>query len=330
MGQYLITGATGFIGGHLAEACAARGLPISSIARTGSDTALLERLGATIHRGDLVDADIIHKAVADAEVVIHCATKVGDRGPLEDYRPINVDALGRLLEACKSRPLKRFVHLSSLGVYEARHHYGTDETEPLPQEHMDSYTQTKVEADLLGQRYQRDQSVPLVVLRPGFVYGPRDRAVLPRLIKRLAEGRFHYLGGDQRALNTIYVGNLVEAIFLAVEKPQAVGQVYNLTDGEVVTKRRFVEAIAEGMGLPKPSQRLPYWLAALAVRLLRRQVRSAIRKGKKPLLTPAQFKFSQLNLDFSIEKARRELGYQPRVGFDQAIKETVAWYRKKA
>jgi nucleoside-diphosphate-sugar epimerase len=327
---FLITGATGFIGGHIAEACAAKGHKVRTIARTGSDLAALKQIGAEIIPGDLTDAATVRTAVQDAEVVIHCAGKVGDQGGVEDYRPVNVEALRNLLEACRGKPLNRFVHMSSLGVYEARHHYGTDESQPLPTAHLDAYSQTKVEADQLAQEYQRKHILPIVILRPGFVYGPRDRTVLPKLIKRMTTGKIHYLGGDQRALNTIYIGNLVEAVFVVIERPEAVGQIYNLTDGESVSKRRFFEAVADGMGLPRSKQLLPRRLAALVVRLLERQMRRAVARGKTPLITPAQFKFLLLNLDFSIEKAKRELGYQPRFTFEQGMRETLAWYRKNA
>jgi nucleoside-diphosphate-sugar epimerase len=327
---YLITGATGFVGGHLAEACAGRGHKVRTIARATSDTALLGRIGAEIIRGDILDAQTVRKGVDGADVIIHCAGKVGDQGPVDEYRSINVEALRVILEACKGKPLTRFVHMSSLGVYEARHHHGTDETEPLPATHLDGYSQTKVEADQLALEYHRKHGVPVVVLRPGFVYGPRDRAVLPKLIKRMTNGKVHYLGGDRRALNTIYIGNLIDAVFLAIDKPTAVGQVYNLTDGEDVSKRRFFEAVADGMGLPRSKQILPRWLAAILVRLLERQMRRAVARDKNPLLTPAQFKFLLLNLDFSIEKAKRELGYQPRVTFDEGMRETLAWYKQNA
>jgi len=268
--------------------------------------------------------------VARAAVIDNCAGKVGDQGLVEEYRKVNVEALRSLLEACRGQALHRFIHMSTLGVYEARHHQGTDESEPLPQIHLDAYSQTKVEADKLAQEFQKRDGIPLVILRPGFVYGPRDRTVLPKLIKRMTNGKVHYLGGDRRALNTIYVGNLMDAIFLAAEKPEAVGQIYNLTDGEFVSKRRFFEAVSDGMGLPRSKQILPRWLAALVVRQLKRQMRRAVAKGKKPFLTPAQFKFLLLNLDFSIEKAKRELGYQPRFTFDEGMGETLAWYRQNS
>ncbi len=326
--RYFITGATGFVGSHLAEAVAARGPALAVLVRPATDTAALERLGAVIHRGDLTDAQAIRGAVEGADVVVHCAAKVGDWGPVAEYRAVNVDGLRNLLEACRDRPLKRFVHISTLGVYEARHHYGTDETVPPPTNHMDGYTQSKVEAEQLALGYQRQFKVPVVVLRPGFVYGPRDRTVLPRIIENLRAGKMRYLGGGKRALNAIYVGNLVDAVFLAAEKPEAVGQIYNLTDGEFVSKRRFIESLVHGLDLPKPKPvSIPLWIARMIAAGMEKNAR---KKGatKAPRLTQARLKFLGLNLDFSIEKAKRELGYQPAVNFDRGMEQTIAWYRE--
>jgi nucleoside-diphosphate-sugar epimerase len=326
--RYFLTGATGFVGSHIAEACVEHNQPVTALVRPGSDTTLLTQLGVTLLRGDFNDGSVLRRAVEEADVVVNCGAKVGDWGPVEDYRAVNVEGLRRLLDACKGQALERFIHVGSLGVYAARHHYGTTEEEPLPARHSDGYTQSKTEADLLAQSYHRDFGVPVVVLRPGFVYGPRDRVVLPRLVENLRSGRLRYLGGKgRRALNTIFIRNLVDAVFLAVEKPQAVGQVYNLTDGEFVSKRRFIEAIAEPLGLPRPTRSLPLWFGKLIARYLEWRAR---RKGavKAPVLTQARVKFLGLNLDFSIEKARRELGYQPRVDFDQGMYETMRWYKQ--
>jgi nucleoside-diphosphate-sugar epimerase len=328
---YLITGATGFVGGHLADACAARGIAVRTIARPSSDTKRLESQGASIRRGDLTDAAVVRAALEGAEVVVHCAAKVGDWGPVEDYRAVNVEGLRNLLEACKNRPLRRFVHLSSLGVYAARHHHGTTEDEPLPAQHMDGYTQTKVEAEQLALLYYREHRVPVVVLRPGFVYGPRDRTVLPRMIQTLREGQMRYLGGGRRALNTIYVGNLIDAIFLAAEQrgDGGLGQVYNLTDGEAVSKRQFIDAVADGLGLARPTRSLPLWLARVIAWAMERKARRA-GATKAPRLTQARLKLFGLNLDFDITRARRDLGYAPRFRFEQAMQETMAWYRENA
>ncbi len=325
---YLITGATGFVGSHLAEASRSRGLAVRALARPGSDTALLERLQVEVVPGDLGDPASVQAAVRGVEVVLHCAGKVGDWGPVEEYRAVNVEGLRHLLDACRGQPLRRFVHLSSLGVYAARHHYGTDESEPPPAHHVDGYTQTKVESEELALRYQREHGVPVVVLRPGFVYGPRDRIVLPGLLDNLRRRAVRYLGSRRRAMNCIYVGNLVQAVFLAVDNPRAVGQVYNLTDGEAVSKRRFLEALADGVGVPRPRPvPVPFFVARFLTHWLEAQAR---RRGdtRPPMLTQARLKLLGLNLDFSIDKARRELGYRPATSFDEGMGRTVAWYKQ--
>ena len=325
----LVTGATGFLGGHLAEAAVRQGHRVSTLAREGSDTGFLERQGVTVHRGDLADPAAVARAVAGAEVIVHCAAKVGDWGPVESYRQVNVNALRNLLDAARTQPLQRFVHISSLGVYAAEHHYGTDESAPLPANHVDGYTQTKVEAEQLVMQYHQEHQLPVVVLRPGFIYGPRDRTVLPQLIQNLRNRMVRYLGGSGKALNTIYVGNLVDAVFLAIEKDQAVGQIFNLTDGEYVSKKRFIESITGALNLPKPRPvPVPMWLARLIAWRLESQARKQ-NAAESPRLTQARLKFMGLNLDFSIDRAKRELGYAPRVPFDAAIQETMAWYREK-
>lgn len=321
----LVTGATGFVGSHVAEALAARGDRVRALAREGSDTALLDSLGADITRGDLTDGDAVRRAAAGVDVVIHCGAKVGDWGPVDDYRRVNVEGLRHLLDAVAGRDLGRFVVVSSLGVYEARHHSGTDETEPLPAAHIDGYTQSKVEAETLALEYHRKQGVPVTVLRPGFIYGPRDRSVLPRIAARLRERSVIYIARGRYALNTTYVGNLVDAILLAVDSPAAVGEVFNITDGEFVTKRRFFEAVAAGIGAPPPRGSVPVWLA----RFIANWRESVFRRRNKPhppRATQAQLKFAGLNLDFSIAKARTRLGYTPRVSFPDGMKAALEWY----
>jgi nucleoside-diphosphate-sugar epimerase len=324
--RFLITGATGCVGGNLAAACADRGVPAAALVRPASQAAELEKLGLTVHRGELSDPDFLRRDLADADVVVHCAAKVGDWGPVEEYRTANVEGLRALLDACRQRPLARFVHISSLGVYAARDHHGTDETEPLPERHLDGYTQSKVEAERLALAYHREHGVPVTVLRPGFVYGPRDRTVLPPLADRLRLRQVMYIGGGDGAMNTTFVGNLVDAIFRAAEAPAAVGQVYNVTDGEAVSKRRFFESVADGLGLPRPKVTLPLWLGRFGARLSERLAK-LLRFKTAPRITRARLKFVALNLDFSIEKAKRELGYAPRVPFDDGMRQALEWYK---
>ena len=321
---FFITGATGFVGSHVAERVRQRGDVARCLVRASGDTSFLKSIGAEIVVGELTDADVLKPALVGVDVVVHSAAKVGDWGPVEEYRKVNVEGLRALLDAVKGQPISRFVDISSLGVYEARHHYGTDETEPLPASHIDGYTQSKVEAETLALEYHRKHGVPVTVLRPGFIYGPRDRSVLPRLVERLNAGSVVYIARGQHALNTTFVGNLVDAILIAATHPAAVGEVFNITDGEFVSKRKFFEAVADGMGLPRPKRNIPLLLAKVLAKWRERSFRRR-NSPTPPRLTQAVLKFAGLNLDYSISKARTVLGYSPRVGFEDGMKQAIAW-----
>jgi nucleoside-diphosphate-sugar epimerase len=213
--------------------------------------------------------------------------------------------------------------VSSLGVYEARDHHGTDETVPPAAESLDAYTRSKVEAEELALQYVAKRGLALGVVRPGFIYGPRDRTVLPKLLKALRAGRFAYFGSGDQVLNCIYVKNLVHGIFLAAEVPAAIGEVFNLTDGQRVTKRQFVGRIAELAGLRPPRRKIPLWLAwTLAVLMERRAKRR--HSPDPPLVNKARYKFLGLNLDYSIAKAQRVLGYRPPYTTEEGLVESMA------
>ena len=325
-GSYLITGATGFVGSHVADRCRRDGIPIVAIVRPESDTSHLETLGATIVRGELSDDAVLAKAMEGVSVAIHCAAKVGDWGPVEEYRAVNVDSLDHLVKACVGRGLKKFVLVSSLGVYAARHHYGTTEDEPLPAHHFDGYTQSKVEAETRLIRLAVENGVPYTILRPGFIYGPRDRNVMPKLARNLERKVVRYVGGGDALLNTTNVHNLVDAVMLAIADPRADGTIFNITDGEAVTRRRFFEAVSGNLGLPKPGGSLPMFVA--------RGLATGVEAWAKmlgwkdaPRVTRAKVKFLGLNLDFSIARARTVLGYDPQVSFEVGMREATDWYR---
>jgi len=326
--RILITGATGFVGGYLVEACQRKGWIVTALARPSSDTAALEAAGIPIIRCEPTDAAALRKAITEIDVIVNCAAKIGDWGPHEDYIKANVDNLRVLLDACKGQALTRFVHLSSLGVYAAKHHHGTDETTPAATSHRDGYSRSKALAEKLVLQYERDFGLPAVVLRPGFIYGPRDRTVMPRIIDTLRRRAMRYPGAKgARALNTIFVRNLIDAIFLAIVNDRAVGQIYNLTDGEFVSKRRFIETIADALSLPYPTLTPPYWLAWLATWTADKAAH--LRHSEEgPAFNFPRLKFMGASLDFNIDKAKRELGYSPRYSFDDAMSETMAWYQQ--
>jgi nucleoside-diphosphate-sugar epimerase len=323
-----ITGGTGLVGSHAVEEALARGHRVRTLVRASSDSRLLDKWGVEKIPGDLADPIALERGTSGADWVFNCAAKVGDWGTLDEFRELNVHALRQLLDAASDAQVERFVHVSSLGVYEARDHHGTDETTPPAADSLDAYTRSKTEAEALVLSFVDQRRLPAAIVRPGFIYGERDRTILPKLLHSLRTRRFAYFGSGEQLLNCIYVKNLVHGIFLAAQVPDAVGEVFNLTDGERVTKRQFVGRVAELAGLKPPRRRIPLWLAwTLAVLMERR----AKRRGDTtpPLVNKARYKFLGLNLDYSIAKARRILGYEPPFSTEQGLQAALAEFRQQ-
>lgn len=322
--RLLVTGATGLVGGAVARRYRERGWQVRALVRDLTRAQTLGDIGVELTTGELGPNAELAAACDGVTHVVHCAAKVGDWGPVDDYRDVNVGGTKRLIEQLTSRGhLERFVHISSLGVYEARDHHGTDESEPANVSGIDGYTVTKAESEAVVVKMAESEGLPAIILRPGFIYGPGDRTVIPRIIERLRSGKFAFLGSGDQLLNNVYVGNLLQAIEQAMTCPADYhGRAYNVTDPRLVTKQEFVFAIADAFDLPRPKRHVPLPIArAFAIGL-----ESWYRLRKKqsaPLLSRARYKFLGLNLDFSSARAREELGYDPQTDFKDGMAETL-------
>lgn len=327
-GTLLITGATGLVGSHIAERAVAEGYRVRALVRPSSpDKAFLERLGVELALGDLTDAGSLAKAVAGAKWIVHCAAMVGDWGPMDEYRRVNYTALRSLLDlALAEKGLDRFVMMSSLGVYEARDHFGTDESVSPHLVGIDGYTRSKAESEQLVLEAIRGEGLRGVVLRPGFIYGPRDRQVLPRLVDVLRSGGFWYFGDGTQKLNNTGVKNLVHGVMLAMQKDEALGEVFNITDDPLVSRLEFVGTVAGALGIPQPKKKLPRGVAYPLVYGVDRAARFIGTKDA-PRLSMARYKFLALHLEYSIAKAKRVLGYRPPLTFQEGMTEAVRWYQ---
>ncbi len=326
--RLLVTGATGLVGSHVAEKARQQGIAVRALVRQGSDASLLERWGVEIIRGSLTEEAAILKAANDVTHIVHCAAKLGDWGSIPPYREVNVGGTESLLKAVAGKDhFQRFVHISSMAVYEARDHFGTDETEPVNPDGVDAYAVTKVEAEQTVLRYVQEHRLPAIILRPGWIYGPRDRTVLPRILERLEDGKFAFLGSGEQLMNNVYVGNLVDAIFLALESTEGQGEAFNIADARLVTKHEFFETIAQHAGFPKPTRHIAMPVARLLARLMEGTWR-LLGKQEAPLLSQARIKLLGLNLHYDISKARRLLGYDPGLDFQDGMKLTMDWFRE--
>ena len=325
----LITGATGFVGSHVAEEATKRGIRVRALVRQSSRIKFLQKLGVEWVSGAMTEPFSLKAALNDVTHVVQCAAMVGDWGDPRRYHEVNAAGLESFFEEARHcDKLQRFVHLSSLGVYPAGDHHGTDETDPTSDTGIDGYTTSKIEAEKIMTHYVNREKLPVVALRPGFIYGPRDKTVLPRIITRLRDGKASYIGDGQTVLNNTYVKNLVDAIFLALDRNDHVGEFFNIRDERLVTKREFIETIAVYGGLPKPKREIPLG-AAKVISTGWEWLWRTINMESAPSLSQATVKFLGYNLDYSIEKAKKELGYKPQVDFKDAMQSTLDWYRQR-
>jgi len=315
----LITGATGMLGSAVARRAIAAGYTVQAMVRPNSDRRALAGLPVAFVEADLEDPETLPDALAQADRVVHTAAHVGDWGPVGQYRAVNVVALEHMLSAveCHGR-LKRWIHISSVGVYPPGHHYGTDESVARDITGLDGYTQTKAEAEVVVQQHVEQHGLPAVVLRPGFLYGPGDRHGLKRMVEKLQAGKMKFIGPGDKLLHNTNVENLVDAIILALEKPGIEGQTYNILDERLVTRQELIHTMADYLGKPHPGH-VPEWLARMLVRPIERIARLRGRKTTPPL-TSNMIRYMTYNLEFSIEKAKRELGYRPQIDFRDGIR----------
>jgi nucleoside-diphosphate-sugar epimerase len=319
----LVTGATGFVGSHLARTLASRGAEVRALARSPERAAALAASGIEVVRGDMEDAGSLRAAVEGVDRVYHCAAMLGDWLDPARARSVNVDGTRRLMEAAVDAGVRRVIHLSSLSVLGTRHHHGTDEDGPYV--YGDPYTDTKIDSERVVRRFGRRGRIETVCIRPGFVYGPEDHQLIPQLLEGVAAGRFRYVGDGSKEMNAVYIDDLVD-VLLRADAPQAAGQVYNVTDGANSTITEFVTCLCECVGTPAPTGHVPVPIA-LAACLAFEGTARLMRAKKAPLVNRSRLRFIYYNQRFSIEKARRELGYEPRFTYREGLPRTVAWFR---
>ncbi len=314
----LITGATGLVGQNFAPRAVTAGYNVLAMVRRNSDRSALAGLPIRFVEGDLTDSETLPAAVAEADIVVHAAAHVGDWGPVEKYRAVNVVALEHLLTAAgQTGRLRRWIQISSQSVYPVRHHYGTDESAGPDLTNTDGYMKTKAESEVVVQRHVKDYGLSAVILRPGFVYGPGERHALTRVVQKIQAGKMRLIGSGDKLLNNTAIENLCDAILLAIETPNIDGEAFNIRDARLVTREEFIHTIADYLGKPYPRH-----ISERFVKALVRPIEAIARfRGRKtpPILTQGQIKFLTQNLDYSIDKARRVLGYQPQVDFQEGI-----------
>jgi nucleoside-diphosphate-sugar epimerase len=328
----LITGATGLLGSHIAEQLRAQGQPVRALVRPGSDVTFLKSIGAELAEGDITDPASLPAAFAGVEVVYHSAAKVGDWGPWEDFERITVGGTRNMIAAAAATPtLQRFVHISSISAYGYYTREGQiDESYDLGYKlyRWAYYSRSKIIAEQLAWEAHRAGRIPLTVIRPAWIYGPRDRATIARLYRMIKTGRAKILGRGDNRLNVVYAGNVADASILAAHHPDALGEAFNCSNDGPITQQEYFDLMARTIGAPPVQRHVPYRIAYNAGFLLE-CLGHLFHWQKPPFVTRYAVWLMGRRSYFSAEKARRVLGWQPAVSYDEGVPRTIRWYEQE-
>ena len=321
--KVLVTGATGFTGGHLAVALKKRGYEVSAMVRSAARAAHLRDAGISIAAGDLASPESLPRAVEGGFDVIYNIAAVYRQAGLAGsvYHQVNAVAVGQLIDAAAKAGVRRVVHCSTVGVHGDVGQAPANEDAPFNP--GDVYQVSKVEGERLALEAAARTGVELVIARPSGIYGPGDRRLL-KLFRGVARRRFIILGDGHIFYHLTYIDDLVEGFRLCGEVPEAAGGTYILAGGEVPTLNDLAAMIAHEARVPPPSLHLPawpVWLAGAACEGL------CAPLGIEPPLYRRRVDFFTKSRAFAISRARERLGYAPSIGLREGIGRTLAWYR---
>jgi nucleoside-diphosphate-sugar epimerase len=319
----LVTGATGFLGRHLAELLLASGAQPRLLVRPGERTSGLEGSEVDIRTGDVADPLAVAAAVQGVDRVLHCAARTGPWGPRAEYERTNIRGLETLTRAAMTAGVRRLVHVSSITVHGNDVGGEADERAPLRAE-PNPYSWTKVLGERLLERLIRDEGARVTIVRPGWIYGPGDTASFARLAEKIERRQMVVVGAGDNHLPLIFARDAARGVLLASVAPQAEGQAYLLVNDEPVTQREFLAAISAELDVPPPTRRLPYRLAVTLGGI-------AEELGRMTRMRPPIMRYGMQMLGgenrFVISRARSELGFEPQVKMDEGVRRSIAWYR---
>ncbi len=314
-----LTGGSGFIGSHLIDALLTDGWQVAALAHR---TPIRQAASVEVIAADIADRGALASGMKNADVVFHLAAALGSSliGREEFFR-INAAGTEAVLECARRAGVSRVVHFSSAGIFGSVKD-GDVADEDYPASPILAYDHAKYAGEQAARRFAA-QAMDVVIVRPGWAYGPGDRRTF-KLIRLVAAGPPIMATKAAARQTPVYIGDLVEGVRLAARRGRR-GEVYHLAGAEILTADEIIRAVAAAAGRRPPRFRLPTGPARLAAYLLEKAYGPL---HKEPPLSRSKLSFFLHSKPLSIAKARRELGFSPSVDFAGGIRLTLDWYRQ--
>jgi nucleoside-diphosphate-sugar epimerase len=326
----LVTGATGLVGSYLVERLREEGWDVRALVRDPGRAAWLEREGAELHQGDVLDGARFTSAAAACDVIFHAAAAVTPRGGWEVFRATNIEGSGHAVDAAAASGA-RLLHISSVAVYGARGHNARvakiDERNALtPLDPAAHYARSKRESEAVVLDAHRAGRIWATAVRPDVIYGRRDRQFIPRVARLFNSGVAPLVGGGKTTLAMVHAANVADGAIRAATTDAAGGKVYNLTNDDEITVADFVQLAAQGLGkhvipIPLPMRAGRFLIVALAsaLGLLRGRGLGTMARGTLEFLTRDN--------PYSSDLARRELGWAPPIRAAEGVPDAFRWWK---
>ena len=320
--RILVTGGTGFTGAALVRRLIALGHSVVAFdCKEGIAANELRKRGAEVLIGSVTDRDAVLAAVRGADIVHHLAAAFRELNvPQQHYHTVNVGGTLNVLEAAAAADVRKFVYCSTCGVHGNVAEPPADEEAPIRP--ADYYQLTKYEAEPLVREFVA-RGLRATILRPAAIYGPGDPERFFMIFKRVSKGRFPMFGDGKTLYHPLYIDNLIDAFIAAMEPDAGNGEAYLIADERYVEIEELVRAVARALGVEVAIPHYPLWPLIAAGHVCDKVCRPF---GIVPPIFPRRVDWFRQNRAFDISKARRDLGYAPRVSLDEGLLRTAQWY----
>jgi nucleoside-diphosphate-sugar epimerase len=314
-----VTGAGGFLGRALALELLESGHEPVAIIKKESDADKFEKGALKIICQDLSDREGCAGIFGGCEAVVHCAALRKDYGTRRDFEKMNIETTRNVMESALKEGIPRVIHISTTDIYgNERSHMGTDEEADYGERIVDLYTWSRIEGDKIVARMMEEKNLPAVILRPGHIWGPGERRILPFIVNNLKSGRLALINGGDNFLSLTYLDNVLKAIKLALETEDARGKIYNITDGSRVTSKRFIADIISILGI-EYRLRNGFYPLMYGVASLTEIYYGLVKRKSRPPFTRYMARFLHYDSFFNVSRAFRELGYEPKISYKEGL-----------